>query len=360
MLKQMGFVCLLVASMAAQAAEIPEMGQVAARPFTASVPVNCAAGQSVQAAIDANAGPVEVVISGFCTENVLIRDKDVTLRGATGPAADGIRSAVKATPALTVRGDGIDTIANLAFDKSAGPAVMIREANVTISNCELASNGGTALNVAMGAFVLADSLVFDGNVGRSMNVTDAQLFCTACDVAGNNFAVVATRGAVASLNDSVVTGGKGILATDGGTLADLDCLTATTTHACRMSVSGVGAQAVGGATLSLAGTGDFTGQVIASEGGTVALIGARQSVGSATNIADFFGRIAVVSFTDGPAPIASQLLSTNAAHFAQLVVADDSAILGTVQCTTAADAVLDPTAVNRAKFTGCEHVSSLR
>ncbi len=358
MLKHVGFVCLLMMAMAAQAAQIPETEQAAARPFTASVPVSCPA-QSVQAAIDANAGPVEIVISGFCTENVLIRDKDVTLRGATGPAVDGIRST-NGTPALTVRGDGIDTIANLAFNKSTGPAVQIREANATLSNCQFASNGGTALNVLMGAFVIADTLVFDGNVSRNMNVSDAQFFCTACDVTGNGFALIATRGAIASLLDTAVNSGKGILATEAGTLADLDCFNANTAHPCFMKVSGVAAQALGGADVQLFQAGDFTGQVVASEGGTVALIGARQSVAGVTNVADFFGRIVVATLFDGPTPASSLLGSANVSHFGRLVVTDDSSIVGSVQCTTAADAVLDSTVVNKAKFTGCEHGPAIR
>lgn len=358
MLRRLGAVCLFIAAAAAQAAEIPEMN-IAPRPIAATVTVNCAAGQSVQAAIDANAGPVEIVISGTCVENVLIRDKDVTLRGAFGPSQDGIRSAVKATPALTVRGTGIDAISNLAFDKSAGPAVMIRGVNATMSGCELASNGGTALNVAMGAFVIADSLVFDGNAGRSINVTDAQFFCTSCDVTGNNFAMVVTRGATGSLIDSAVSGNRGILVADGGSLADLDCLTADTPHACSMKINGVAMQAIGGATGSLVGTGDFAGQIIAEEGGTVALAGARQGsqfgVVMPANVADFFGRIVVASLLDGPMPISSFAGSTNVSHFGRLVVSDDSTIVGTVQCTTAGDAVLDPTVTTRAKFTGCEH-----
>ena len=361
MFSRMGFVCLLMITIAAGAAEIPEMDQ-ASRPFTASVPVNCAAGQSVQDAIDANAGPVEIVISGLCTENVLIRDKDVTLRGAIGPSQDGIRSLVASMPALTVRGTGIDAISNLSFNKSAGAAVMIRGVNATLANCEFASNGGTALNVAMGAFVTATALVFDGNVGRSMNVTDAQFFCTGCDVSGNNFAVVATRGATASLLDSVVTGRRGILATDGGTLADLDCVNAGTSHACSMKVTGVAAQAVGGGSVTLFAAGDFTGQVTADEGGTVALIGARQTAGAqvglgpSTNIADFFGRLVAASLTDLER---SSLLSSNLDHFARLVVTDNSTVSGTVQCSNAADAALDPTVVPRASFKGCEHAAGI-
>lgn len=362
MFKRWIFVCLLMGAAAARAADIPEMPAVAARPTVATVPVNCAAGQSVQAAIDGNAGPLEVVISGLCTENVTIRDKDVTLRGAFGPSQDGIRST-SSIPALTVRGTGIDTIASLSFSKSSGPAVMIRGVNATLSGCEFASNTGTALNVTMGAYVMASGLVFDGNVGRNIAVTDSQFFCTGCDVVNtNNFAVVANRGATASLLDSVVSGKRGILAADGGTLADLDCVTAGTSHPCSMRVTGVAAQSVGDASLTLFGSGDFTGQVTATERGTVALVGSRQisgaqsGLGPSTNVADFFGQIAVANLD---ATTRSVLLSTNLSRFSRLVVSDDSSVNGTVQCTTAADAVLDPTVVARARFTGCEHVVSI-
>ena len=86
-------VCLLLAA-AGQAAEIPVMERLAPPP--SSVSVNCNAGETVQAAVDATRGPVEIVISGICVENVLIRNKDVSLRGADKQSLDGIRSKVAA------------------------------------------------------------------------------------------------------------------------------------------------------------------------------------------------------------------------------------------------------------------------
>ena len=59
------------------------------------------------------------------------------------------------------------------------------------------------------------------------------------DVSGNGFALVATRGPIATLLDTVVTGARRILAADGGTSADIDCASAGTSHPCRMNVSGV-------------------------------------------------------------------------------------------------------------------------
>jgi hypothetical protein len=135
-------------------------------------------------------------------------------------------------------------------------------------------------------------------------VSDAQFFYTACDVSGNGFALVATRGARATLFD----------------------------------------------------LGDFTGQLHAEDGGTVSLIGARQTSG-ATNDADFFGRIVAEANLDVKPPTQSSLRNTNAAHFARVLVTDGTVIQGAIQCTTAADAVLDKTVTvtQGATITGCQH-----
>jgi hypothetical protein len=322
------------------------------------VNVACNAGGKVQAAVDASSAPVDIVISGICTENVVIRDKDVNLRGASGdPMLDGIRGRLSTTPALTVRGSIIATIRNLSFSNSAGQAVSVQAgANETLTSCRFENNGGIALQVTSNALVTADSLTFNANVGRTIAVSDAQFFCTSCDVSGNGFALVATRGAIASLLDSVVTGGRGILATDGGTSADIDCASVVTSHLCSLNVSGVAAEAASGARAAQVGVGDFTGQLLAEDAGTVSLIGARQTSG-ATNDADFFGSIVAEANIDVNPPTQSALRTTNAAHFARVLVTDNTVVQGAIQCTTAADAVLDATVTlaQGATITGCQH-----
>ncbi len=101
---------------------------------------------------------------------------------------------------------------------------------------------------------------------------------------------------------------------------------------------------------------DFTGQLLAEDGGTVSLIGARQTRG-ATNDADFFGRIVAEANFDVNPPTQSSLRNTNAAHFARVLVTDGTTIQGAIQCTAAADAVLDGTVIvaQGVTITGCEH-----
>ena len=366
MSKTWGLVCLFIAC-AAQA-RMPErepevrVQQVNPGPEE-SVIVFCGSGQSLQAAIDANPGPVEILVNGTCVENVLIRNKDISLRGTT--KADGIRSADPLKPALTIRDSVIATFNNLTFSNSAGLAVSIRGANPTLSTCRFLNNSGIGLQILGGAFVTADNLTFSGNTGRSVAVSDAQFFCTSCDISGNNFAVVATRGAIVSLLDSLVTGRRGILAADAGTLADIDCVSVDTPHACGMNVTGVAAQAFGGGTASLFGAGDFTGQVTADDRGTVQLLGARQLSGAQAgqgppvNVVDFFGMIEVSAFLDVDPPLQSRVLSTEAAHFGRVLVTDDSILNGTIQCGSAADAWLDATVIRLpgSAVTGCEHAA---
>jgi len=354
MFRSMALVCL-VFGIATQVAaqwnpEIPEATPVASRPAT-TISVNCGAGQSLQAAIDANQGPLDIQISGICNENVLIRDKDVSLRGTTKPSLDGIRGvrvAPPQPPALIVRGPVEGTIQDLSFSGNPGTAVSIRGANLMFTNCLFEGNAGTGLQLSLDSFVNATGLTFNGNIGRSILVNDSQFFCNGCDVTGNNFALFAQRGGIASLNDSVVSGGRGIAAVDGGSIADVDCVTIDTPHPCGINVSGIAAQGAGGGLAVLAGVGDFTGQVQAADQGTVELFGARQLMTNAAgqpNVADFFGRIAVALFSDPRTSIQSRVRSITAAHFAQVLLTDNTLLDGTVTVATSATKQIDPTVI---------------
>jgi len=366
MYKFLGFVCLLIAAVAqADSSEwLPQRpeAQTFPRPLR-SVIVNCSSGQRIQAAVDANAGPVEIIVSGICVENVVIRDKDVMLRGGGKPSLSGIRSTDATMPALTIRGGGIDSVDSLSFSNSAGLGVSIQGTSTTLTNCLFETNGASGLQVKTGAVVLATGLTFSGNVGASINVNDAQIFCTACDISGNNFAVLAIRGAIVSLLDTLVTGRRGILAGDSGTIADVDCVNGGTTHPCGVQVTSLAAFAGGGGLASLFGVGDFTGRIGAVDAGTVSLFGSRQIAGAQpgqgppTNNAEFFGRIEVGTNFDVNPPTQSRLLSTDVTHFGRVLITDDTVLNGTIQCSAAGDAWLDPTviALPGSAVTGCDH-----
>lgn len=361
MLKSMGFVCLLIA-VAAQAAEVPERPAVS-RPIKGGTVVNCNNGQSIQAAVDASVAPAEILITGICVENVLIRNKDISLRGTQKPSLDGIRSPTSSLPALTVRGTVIAAINDLSFSANPGTGVAIRGgADMTIANCLFENNAASGLRVDSGAFVIGNDLTFTANRGTSTNTSDAQFFCIACDVSGNSPAVVSSRGAIVSLLDSVVTGRFGIIAADRGSFADIDCVTFDTPHACSMEVSQFAALGVAGGTAVLFGAGEFSGQLIADDRGTVRLDGALQKATTSDeqpNIADSLGEIIVAPLFDVDPPAQSLLRDTEAAHFGRVLLTGNSILKGSIQCSGAADAFLDPTVitVQGATISGCEHAS---
>lgn len=354
-------VCLLIA-VVANAAEVPERPVPSpSRLPIGVVTVNCNNGQSIQAAVDANRGPVEILVTGICVENVLIRDKDISLRGTQKPALDGIRSAVASTPALTVRGSVIASINGLSFSGNPGTGAAIRGgASMTIANCLFENNNASGLRVDSGAFVVANDLTFTANRGTNASTSDGQFFCTSCDVAGGGPAVVASRGAIVSLLDSVVTGNFGIIAADRGSFADIDCVTFDTPHPCSLNVNQFAALGVAGGTAVLFGAGEFSGQVIADDRGTVRLDGAQQTATTSDdqpNIADGLGEIIVAPLFDVDPPAQSLVRDIEAAHFARVLLTGDSILKGSIQCSGAADAFLDPTviAVRGSTVTGCEH-----
>lgn len=359
MFRTAGFVCLLM-GMAARAAEVPRVPAMR-RPASAVV-VNCNAGESIQAAVDANPAPVEIQIAGTCVENVLIRDKDVTLRGRQSVSLDGIRSASAETPALTVRGSVIAAISDLSFSNSADTAVAIRGGAVmTIERCLFQNNGQVGLRVDSGANVLGSALTFSGNPNSDTNTAMAQFFCVGCDFNSDGAAAVSTRGAIVSLNDCVVTGSTGIVADETGALVDFDC-TSNTAHACSINVTGQAAIGTFRGTARLLGTGSFTGQLIADDRGTVRLIGAVQRAGSSDgqpNIADALGEIIVSPLSAPTPPAQSVLLTTAATHFARVLLTDSSVLKGSIQCSGGADAFLDPTVtrLSGSSVAGCEHGS---
>lgn len=360
MLKSIGVLCLLVAAVA-QAAEVPEMPS-APRPASVVV-VNCNNGESIQTAVDSALPPAEILITGICVENVLIRNKDVSLRGTQNPSLDGIRSVVASTPALTVRGPVITQINDLSFSNSAGTALQIRfGANVLVANCRFENNGSVGLRVDSEAFVNGNSLTFIGNPNTNTSTSDAQFFCRTCDFSGGGPAAVSTRNAFVSLLDSAVTGTLGIVADQHGAFIDFDCVTLDTPHPCTMNVTGPAAIGTFGGTALLFGAVNFTGQLIADDRGTVRLNGAVQRAGSSDgqpNIVDSFGEIIVSRselFFITP-PTESLILNTVAQRFGRVLLTGNSTLGGSIQCSSAADAFLDPTVMRSpgSSVTGCEH-----
>ena len=129
-----------------------------------------------------------------------------------------------------------------------------------------------------------------------------------------------------------------------------------------MTVIGPAAIGTFSGTARLFGAGNFTGQLIADDRGTVRLNGSAQrltSIDGAPNIVDSLGEIIVSPLFDVGPPAQSVIRDTQAAHFARVLLTNDSILNGSIQCSGAGDAFLDPTVIRLpgSDVTGCEHGS---
>ncbi len=78
-----------------------------------TVSVECDKGKTIEKALADNAGALEIVVSGTCSENVLIDRDGVTITGAAGATLTGIPAVppVAAITVLSARGVAIRTLA---------------------------------------------------------------------------------------------------------------------------------------------------------------------------------------------------------------------------------------------------------
>jgi hypothetical protein len=332
------------------------------------ITVDCAKGDSVQEAIDNHSGTIVVEVRGLCIENVSIENRNVTLHGLSA-ANDGLQSP-NTSPALLVNDSNDTRVENLSLSNNPGAALQILDSFVVLTNCVANNNntatgpGSTAIIASTDSFLDATNLTMANNQRNAVAVQrGANFFCHGCDFTNNvGFAATASRGGLLSLLSSTVTQRFGIRATIEA-YADIDCISEVSAHPCSMQATGRAAQAFGGAVAYLYGAGDFTGQVDASDRAVIGVYGARQlatgqpGLGPSRNVVSSFGRMYAVAAFDVVPALSSRILGTDATNFGRILVTDDTEVAGTIQCSSAGDAWLDPTVVAApgASVTGCEH-----
>ncbi len=346
-----GLLVLLIAT--PLPAKAPAQLKVAPNAASKSVNVDCTKGESIQAALDKNGGPVVISIHGVCIENVLVRQHEVTLSG-TDPATDGIQGTASG-PALVIRSSDNTVVENLSISNSAAGGVLTSLSRVTMDNCRVLNNHGRGIDASFAAIVVASNMTISFNQGPGIVARNsAEIFCIACRAEGNiGFAGLATNAGLLSYLRSEVIGTRGILASGGGAYADIDCVSDPSPHPCSMQATAVAAYGSGG-TAFLFESGDFTGSVLADSGGTAGLLGARQQSASNNNI-DGLSNLTVDSGDTGDSRLAGHTV-LNA--FSRALIRSTSTLAGSLQCNSASDAWIDPT-VTRApgsSVTGCAHV----
>lgn len=356
------FVALFLFTAAVEARPVkPEMVRPAKVQATAAktVSVDCTKGQSIQAAIDKNAGPVTIDIEGICSENVVIESKTVTLRG-DDPNADGILGVAANVATLAIVHSTFTSLENLSFS-GLGTGVNAVRSSVVLTNCRTTNNTFNGVLLGFASSGNATGLVSANNLRGVLVSNASSFFCLGCTFTNNSRAAQSQRASVLSLLDSVVTGLHGVSAFNDS-YADIDCASEVSTYPCSLNVTGFAAQSTGGGQAGMFGAGDFTGRLFADDHSQAFVLGSRQLPSTTgTNVVDTFGMLWVAPLEDENAVMQQSTVSrpTNVSGFGRMLVRDASTISGNVQCSSAGDAWLDSTVITPmgVTVTGCDHAS---
>jgi len=203
--------------------------------------VDCDKGQTIQAAIEkseSRAERLEILVSGTCNENLVIRRSEVTI--------DGRGSA-------TIRGQVSVFADNLWLDNltvtAPGRGVVASDGSARLSSVALVGNEGEGLVMRRNAFVwVRDSLIAD-NDGQGVSANGAQVDVQNTIIRGNAsegvFLDIGSRGNFRD-NEICENGRSGVIASGGS-----QALLRDGNIVCRNGEDGVLAQA--GATIGIDG-----------------------------------------------------------------------------------------------------------
>lgn len=164
-------------------------------PPSATVQVDCAAGDSIQAALGTPARELTVEIRGICDEFVEVRRPNVTLRGATDPPLDALTSplpdgihytgSLPITNALFVRDTVLVRIESLSLTSGAAGLSVNDAIAVRVDNCRLENTGFAGAFVTSSYVTMVDTLV-TGNRRRGLRLQNAaNLSCFNCTIEDN-------------------------------------------------------------------------------------------------------------------------------------------------------------------------------
>lgn len=333
---------------------------IAGNAFGRTVKVDCSKNGKLQSTIDGAASGDTIEITGICMENILIRDKALTLMGAANGGPHGITGVTANTDGVRIESSRDTVLKNLVISNPLFGGVRIRyHSTVEMSDCEVSNSfagAGTGIWVESGSRFIGTRLRLDDNLRGLGAAQQSRAFCFECDLNDNvQWAATATQNSVISLLDSVVTGVRGINAQEQSYI-DIDCASHVSPHACSLAPTSIAGQALWQSTVGFYEAGDFHGRVEASDRSKAHLIGARQqSIAGDNGIED------ESSLNVGPGATGNSRLmgTTNLNGFSRAQMADASTVLdGSLNCESGSDAWVDP-AVDLLTpgftFNNCEH-----
>ena len=206
---------------------------------TKTIQIDCTKGDSINEALADKSDGLVLEISGTCVEDVVVRRRNVTLRG-TSPAADGIQAATPSNPTgaavLLDDADGI-VIENLTLSGGGRDGLTLQESGptITVRDCRIEDNTFFGVAAFNSTAALEDVVVTGNGTPCSTNpngggigigsFAGSSLVCTGCTVTGNDggesgcdIGAQASRASNATFQDSTISGDPAVLATTAARL----------------------------------------------------------------------------------------------------------------------------------------------
>ena len=173
----------------------PPPGGPPGGPPSATVQVDCAAGDSIQAALNNPAQELTIEISGICDQYVEVTRSNVILRGATDPSPDALTTplpdgihftgSLPIENALLVKNTFFVTIESLSLTGGTSGLSVNNSFAVRLTNCRLEDSGFAGAFVNSARVTMVDTLV-TGNASRGVRVGNAGFFtCLNCTIENN-------------------------------------------------------------------------------------------------------------------------------------------------------------------------------
>jgi hypothetical protein len=334
--------------------------------------VDCTKNGKLQSTINSAVDGDAIEITGICQENIVIRDKRLTLVGASTPGPHGITGVAPLTDALHIQHgisesqQNVETgtvVQGLTISNPHFTCVritfqsLVEMTDVKASDC--GAGAATGIWVQEGSRFFGLRLTLNNNL-RGFGATQySRAICEECDLNGNvNWAASSWDHSTVSLLDSAVNGTRGLQANQYSYI-DIDCPSVVSEHVCHLNATAIAGQVFGYSTVAFYGAGEFSGRFQAFDRSQVQLLGARQQSGS-PNLLFGNSSLRVEPFFDGENEVESSRLQgeTQVNEFSQAVLHGDSTVLdGSLFCSEGGDASVDGAVdlTGGAVIDGCDH-----
>lgn len=311
-------------------------------PAALTVQVDCAAGDSVAAALARPATELTIEISGLCTEDVTVRRERVTLRG-TDPAADGLRGAgpgvLPADGVLRIVGARAVRIENLGVTGGARNGLaIVQSLGVTVVNCRISDNARIGLAASGASFVdMADTVLRDNLAGGLAAFDSTVIGCARCTISGGANVALATRSSVIEIEDSTLSGAT------RGLVANVGAIVSVNRSALSASRDALFAGELG--EISMTG-GTLSGAIAGVGKSLVVLDGVQQAAGTWNNVLELDSTAQVT----GSSSLSGRFSMMGVSN---LLLEAGSTLAGDLSCASGSNAFCEDPARVSGTVTGC-------